>query len=234
MVIPPNMLPNSSIFYELERLSKESLTEWNKRSSKIKEYVYQNYMFFAQKRSEILPELFDSLRGASEQFSFSDWQRVVHVKRCLNPLSTQGSILNPAGGRFNIGNINSTIFPPFGALYISEDRETAIREKHGLKKRKSAPEGLSSYELNLTKQTAEAIFVISGDINNLLNLYNKTCLSNFFKHISKIKNPQHLYKMARALKIDPTRSVRTLHELYATIFEEDWRSHPSTTQTILL
>lgn len=214
-----------NISYILEKLSKGSLTQWNEYSNKVKEYIYQNYIYFAQKRSEVFPELTTSLLNECIGYQFNDWQRVVSYKYCLNPLSTQGSIKNPTGGRFNIGNINSTIFPPFGALYLAEDRETAIREKYGLFKLNSDINGLSSYEFNLTKSESEAIVVVSGKINIVLDLSKKTSLEHFFKQIHKIKSPGHLLKLAKDLKIKPTLAINNLKQLYQTIFDNDWRYH---------
>ena len=43
------------------------------------------------------------------------------------PLSARGSLQDP-GGRFNIGEIDTTRFPPFSGLYIASDKETSIQE----------------------------------------------------------------------------------------------------------
>lgn len=216
-----------NISYVLEKLSKGSLTHWNEYSTKVKEYLYQNYIYYAQKRSEIFSDLTESLLNECEQYQFDDWQRVVSYKYCLNPLSTQGSIRNPAGGRFNIGNINPTIFPPFGALYLAEDRGTAIREKYGLPKLHVGKDGLSEYELNLTKKESETIVVVSGKMNLVLDLCRQSSLEKFHTHIKKIKTPRHLFKMVKGLKIQPMVAVKTIKQLYQTIFDDDWRYHPN-------
>lgn len=214
------------IHIPLEILSKGSLTQWNEYSKKVKEYLYQNYIYFAQKRSEMFSDLTESLLSQCEPYQFSDWQRNVSYKYCLNPLSIQGSVKNPAGGRFNIGNINPTIFPPFGALYLAEDRDTAIREKYGLAKVNHSSDGLSSHELNLVKKESDVIVVVSGTICLTLDLCKQKSLEKFHKHIQKIKDPHHLFKIAKELKIQPRRSIKTLNQLYQTIFDDNWRYHP--------
>ena len=161
-------------------------------------------------------DLTESLLCECEQYQFNDWQRVVSFKHSLNPLSVQGSIKNPAGGRFNIGNINPTIFPPFGALYLAEDRDTAIREKYGLPKSNPDRDGLSSYELNLTKKESETIVVLSGEMNLVLDLCKQKSLEKFYRHIQRIKHPRHLFKLAKDLRIPPTLAVKNLKQLYQT------------------
>lgn len=141
-------------------------------------------------------------------------------------MSSKGSINNPAGGRFNIGNIDRKIFPPFGAIYLANDRETAIREKHGLPKNFSSQSGLSFEELTLTQQSSETVVVVSGILNCTLDLTNKNNLARFLKHISSIKLPAIMRNEAKNLGIDPMVEAKTLSELNRSIFYPQWRKFP--------
>jgi hypothetical protein len=216
------------ISYILEKVSKKSLTQWNEYSDAVKEYFYQNYIYYAQKRSEMLSDLSESLLNECIQCPVHDWQRVVSYQYSLNPLSTQGSIKNPFGGRFNIGNIEPTIFPPFGALYLAEDRDTGIKEKYGFPPSSTKQSGLTLFDINLTKKESQAIVVVSGNINVVLDLSTPKSLEKFFQHIKKIKSPKHLVQVAKKLKIEhQLTTIQTFKQLYQTVFDENWRYHAS-------
>ncbi len=218
-------MKQSNALYELEKLSVKELNKWNKRSKEIKEYVNQNYNYFAEQRSRIFLELKNALLRNCTTHSFENWQRLVSWKYTLHPLSTAGSMQNAIGGRFNLGQIDPLRFPYFGALYIAEDRDTAFREKYGIPK-SSSTTGLTQEELALTKPSHETLISANGNIYNILDITNLNNLKDYFNLIKAIKLPQSLSKKAKLINYDPMKEVRTLNRLYQTIYSQDWRQMP--------
>lgn len=115
------------LYYELERISHKDLTLYRKRSEGIYDYLREHFNYFAEQRKNFFDILEDTIRRNTTELKFNHYQRAASYKYCLTPLSAKGSILNETGGRFNIGKINPNI-PKFAALYIAENKETAIRE----------------------------------------------------------------------------------------------------------
>ncbi len=84
-------------------------------------FHWDYYSDLAFQRSCIYDSLKNSLLERAMEFQFSRWQRAVTYRYCLEPLSTKGSLVDP-GGRFNIGLIDPSRFPPFPALYVASDK----------------------------------------------------------------------------------------------------------------
>src|SRR5690606_7584100 len=119
--------------------------------------------------------------------------RVVSYQWALNPLSSKGSLIDP-GGRFNIGEIDSIKFPIFPALYLAENKETALQEKfsHNL-----APNSKLSYlDLALTKEESITVVCVSGRIKSVIDLTNSKALAEFCSVIRKTKYSQRLQNLA--------------------------------------
>ncbi len=214
------MKKSSTVIYQLEKLTTKDLEKWTKRSKEIKDYVNQNYDFFATERSRIFLDLKNTLLRNCSTHSFNNWQRLVSWKYTLHPLSTTGSSEHAVGGRFNYGKIDPSRFPYFGALYIAEDRDTAFREKYGISKTGSTT-GLTEEELALTKKSSETIISVDGDIYNVLDITNKDTLNDYFNLIKTIKLPTSISKKAKRIKFTPMKEVKDLDGLFKTIYSPD-------------
>ena len=209
--------------YELERISQKDLLSFRKRSLDLNNYFREHYNYFAEQRKNIFEALLDALRRNCCQFSFNNYQRVTSFKYSLTPLSAQGSILNETGGRFNIGNISPNI-PKFSALYIAEDTETAIKEKFQIGKINNV-KGLTAEDLALTNEKSFSSISVTGYLEQILDLTDKRNLNDFFKEIKCIKLSDSLCKKAKFYRTSPRPAIKTLNELYNTIFEENYKSH---------
>ena len=108
-----------------------------------------------------MEELRDVVRSrATTNFKFGEWVRVVKYRWSLEPLSACGSILGGGGGRFNIGDIDTTRFPPFPAVYLAENEETASCEVFGVKPKGESD--LDRVDLSLIKRGSYTLIRIEG------------------------------------------------------------------------
>lgn len=213
---------NDPLYYELEQISHEDLAFYRKRSETIAHYLREHY-YFAEQRKNVFDMLQDSIRKNTAEFQFNFYQRTTSFKYCLTPLSARGSILNETGGRFNIGNINPNI-PKFAALYIAENKETAIREAFQVES-KTKKHGLTDEDLTLINQRSLCIVAVNGLLEQTLDLTDKKNLNDFYKVINFIKLPKSLSDQAKKLKIDLYPEVKTLTQLYNSIFNQNYKRY---------
>lgn len=211
--------------YFLDHLSSRGVPLQRQRYEAVADYYWDHYCYFAQQRSLIIDELKTAIASNGIPFKFSKWQRIINYKFSLQPLSAKGSTLNDPGGRFNIGDIDQIKFPRFAALYLAEDRETAYREKYGLNQKEKRT-GLTSNELLLTSNDSIAIVTLRGEINQVIDLNNKTALQDFFNSIKKIKIPDSFIKRANRLNIQPMYHVQTMKDLLTSLLFPNWRQIP--------
>ena len=113
----------------LDRFSESEIDEWKSEQETLFDFYWHEYSYYANERSKIFSKIRKSLHKGSKNFEFENWVRVVDLKYGDNPLSAAGSRFSTNGGRFNIGQIDTTKFPPFPCLYIAEDLDTAMAEK---------------------------------------------------------------------------------------------------------
>jgi len=93
-------------YFLLDKFSIADIKKWTELQDAILKYHWDYYSDLAYLRSKIDDELKKALlESAEKSFEFSRWQRVVKYKYALQPLSVDGSLVDP-GGRFNIGDIN--------------------------------------------------------------------------------------------------------------------------------
>lgn len=216
---------NNEVFIPFEVLNIRDIRRWRQRYKAILGYYSRHYSYFQHERSKVLEELKYSLLNNTEQFEFGNWHRVVTYKYSNQPLSSQGSIVNDPGGRFNIGDIERITFPRFPALYRAENFETAYREKFQLKS-SSLINGLTADELSLSKPEGFTNLVFTGYIDCALNINIKKNLKEFFNVIKNIKLPKELEKEAKKLNIPVMYHVKSLKELYDSILKNNWRDLP--------
>lgn len=211
------------IYHELERISQKELQTYLRRSLDLSNYFNEHYHYFAEQRKNIFEPLLDTIRKNSLQFDFNYYQRVTSYKYSLTPLSAQGSILNETGGRFNIGNMSPNI-PKFGALYIGENTETALKEKFQIDEIGNA-KGLTAADLALTNEKSFSTISVNGYLEQVLDLTEKNNLNDFFKTIKHIKISDSLRKKAKHYNAPLAPEIKTLNELYHTIFDENYKKH---------
>ena len=168
-----------------------------KKFSKDKEFFFDEYNYYFNKREEIKKEISFALNDKVNSYQFKNWFRLVGAKYADNPLSCTGSIKNATGGRFNIGDINKDRFPIFPALYIGNKRRTCIKEIY------SGMEGF------FKSKKSEAFFQVNGHIHHTLDLTKKGTLNMFVKVIKKITLSKSLQNRLKKLKL-PRDSVQNV------------------------
>lgn len=178
----------------------------------------------AYQRSLIADQIKAALLGAAEPFKFEDWQRVGRYKFALTPLSVAGS-LKYVGGRFNIADIDHTRFPPFPALYLALDRETAMQEVLG----QDAAAGGKMDALDLALAKPDAIFnvPVRADLRSVLDLRKPDLLQPFVELIKDFTIDESIHAIARAHGQPPLTVIRTTEELLKSVFDENWRRMPA-------
>lgn len=195
---------------------------------RIKLFYWRLHSELAYQRSEVLDKIHKTLlASAVENWKFKNWQRTVKVRWLLKPLSAGGSLASP-GGRFNIGEIEST-FPTFPALYVASDKETALQEVLG--QDQNTKGGLTSYEVALKKPDSIAFFSMSGCVQTVIDLGQPDRLEPFLHLIKEFRLSPDLSKLGRELakdmKLPPPRFViTTLKELLPVLLAPNWRELP--------
>jgi hypothetical protein len=180
------------------------------------------YSELAYQRSKIYDSLKSSLRERAEPFEFSKWQRVVKYKYALQPLGTKGSVLGP-GGRFNIGEIDTTQYPVFPALYVASDKGTALAELLG---RSAGDDWLTPQELALTKPNSIAIVSVSGHLDAVLDIRDDGNLATFIALIKGFRLSLGLTSRASKLRF-PLSIIKTVQELTRALHAPHWRDWPT-------
>ena len=172
----------------LDQFSKKDIHDWKTYQDNLLRFHWDYYSNLAYQRSKVTDQIRDSLLEVIDgPFKFSGWQRIVRAKYLLNPLSAEGSMTNPAGGRFNYGDINPTHFPPFPGFYIAVDKKTALQEAFG--------EGSSSkkaLDAALTDSASISCFSLSGTICSIIDLRDQQNLDGFIDCIKDFTLPEAL------------------------------------------
>lgn len=163
------------------------------------------------------------LRASTGPFVFRHWQRVVDFNRSLSPLSARGSVVVDPGGRFNIGDIDQSRFPPFPALYVAADHVTALAEKFGAG---GNTLGISPNDFALRAVSSYSCVLLSGEIESVLDLREPKRLEPLVDIIKTFDIPEDLPKRAKALDIEDPRLVRSADELVITLTSAAWRVFP--------
>ena len=181
------------------------------------------YSELAYQRSLIMDDIKKALVGAAVgPFPFSGYQRAVKYVWSLDPLSPEGS-LKDTGGRFNIGDIDRTKFNSFQALYLAEDKDTALQEYFQCDP--SGKNGLSPQELALTEPQSMTMVSVYGSLESVVDLYNPDKLQVFVDLIKNFEYSDSL-KQERA-KLGFTENVVTnVAELLSAVYDPNWRGLP--------
>jgi RES domain-containing protein len=144
-------------------------------------------------------------------------------KYALEPLSSQGSLVDP-GGRFNIGLIDPIKFAPFPALYIASNKDTALQEM--LCQKPDPDSKLTPHEFALTDTSSITIVSVSGSLERVINLDREEALKEFVGLINDFQYPKRLIREARERNFRLPDIVRTVGNLKRGLLTENWRAYP--------
>ena len=210
--------------FVLDQFSYSEMQKTKTRAKDNLEYHWSFYSELAHQRKEIEDKLLETLILTSfSGFEFKGWQRAVKWKYGLHPLSTVGS-LNDPGGRFNIGDFNPQNVPIFPALYLAEDKNTALQETLG--QVQPSDSELSAQEIALTSDSSISIVSVNGYLEKVFDLRSAKKLAKFTNLVKSFKIPSHLFKTAKTLKMSEPRISKKPSELLEIILDKDWRICP--------
>jgi RES domain len=211
--------------YTLDEGDLQDISNYKRHTAELLRFHWNYYAELAYQRAEIKRDLQRALQEkATKEFIFSQWQRAIKYKYCLDPLNTIGS-LNDPGGRFNVGRIDPIKFPIFPALYLASDKETAIQELLGQEKN-SQESGLSRLELALIKKDSISIVAMDGQIDQVFDLRYKENLEPFVELIKDFTLSKELIKEGKKLGIPNLRVIKSVDLLLKTFLSPNWREYP--------
>ncbi|MDE0119137.1 MAG: RES domain-containing protein [Bdellovibrionales bacterium] len=186
------------------------------------DYYWGEYSELAKQRLDHWEEIKKSLLSeAIDDYRLKKRFRAVKWRYSNHPLCTVGSLKDPVGGRFNIGNMNPDLVPRFSALYIAQDKETAEQE---LLLPKGHPK-LSPFDFSLTDSSSISIVAVQGILDTVFDIRGDTKLKGIIKILSQFKFSPALKKLGSSLKID-RKIVKTRKQMYDSISEIKWRNKP--------
>lgn len=186
------------------------------------DYYWDEYSELAKQRLDHWEEIKKSLLSeAIDDYRFKKRFRAVKWRYSNHPLCTLGSLKDPVGGRFNIGNMNPSLVPMFSALYIAQDKETAEKE---LLLSKNHPK-LSPFDFSLTDSSSISIVAVKGILDTVFDIRGDTKLKRIIKILSKFKFSTSLKKLGNTLKIDP-KIIKTKKQMHKSISNIKWRNIP--------
>lgn len=211
--------------YLLEAGTLNGLKASKQRTKALLKFYWNGYAELAHQRSLIADHLYESLIQTSISYELNHWQRAVKYEYGLKPLSTVGS-LQFTGGRFNTGrDVNSEV-PVFPALYIAENKETALQEHLGQEPIVSNSK-LTPLELTLTNPSSETIVSISGKLDKVFDLTRLNTLVPFVELIKNFHISKSLQREARKLRVPAPNIIKTPEQLTDSLLLSTWRAEPT-------
>ena len=179
------------------------------------------YYYLEGLRSTRQDEIRDALRRpSSATIEITDWGRIVDFRYALNPLSAAGSMNR--GGRFNIGkDLDETKFPPFPALYVAENYDTAFSERFG-----TTNSLLDVHELALRTPSSFLYARLDGEVENVFDLRNVNSLKPFFEIVKTFKLSQELRDLAKKTRIPPPWTISKPTQLRQSLLDPNWKHYP--------
>ena len=215
--------------FQLDRFTEADLTTWKIMASGVNEYHLRLFYHLEGLRKLHQSKLRKALQASTPvSVELDRWVRVMDYKYSMEPLSAAGSLIR--GGRFNIGrDLDPGQFPPYPALYIAENEETAYAEKFSIDKSQKR-DGLSGHELALRKPTSYTSVKVSGALNNLFDAGRAANFTKFVAIISKFKMSDELKILARKVGIKQPWLITKTSMLKQGLLAKDWRAMPSQLQ----
>lgn len=214
-----------STFILLDQFSVADIHKWTAFKDQLLKYHWDYYNELAYQRSQITDEIKKSLLEATQKtFTFEKWQRAVKYKYALEPFSVTGSLIDPAGGRFNIGDINSSQFPPFPALYLTGDKNTAHQEL--LCQKIDPGQENRAFDFALTNPASVVNISLSGSLSSIINLREPEKLQPFVDLIKDFSIPDYLKKTAKNIGEHEPDLIRSVPKLINSLQDPNWRLWP--------
>ena len=209
----------------LDQFTQNDLRTWQRMSDGFDSFHIRLYYHLEGLRNAHHEALCEAIQNArSTSIELTRWVRIVDYRYSLEPLSPAGSIVK--GGRFNIGNdINPSQFPPFPALYIAENYNTAYAEKFGVPESVKF-DGLSGHELALRKPTSFSSVNILGKLNNLFDISKTANIREFVNIIKRFEIPTELKVLAKKLGMSPPYNLTEIAQLKQSLLLNNWRAWP--------
>lgn len=213
---------------ELDRFSEVAIGRWLDVSRDLDQL--EDDLFFGvqpeqrRRRDEILEALERSPRLGLE---LTGWVRIVPFQYSNFPLSCAGS-MKSIGGRFNAGcELDPGTLPPWPALYLAEDYETAFREKFQLASDVMV-DGLSATDLALQRGASHSTVQLHGALEKVFDMTAPSNLNAVSRVLKKIGMPPRARALKKKLGIAPQdlRMVRTGADLFRVVLEHNWRQQP--------
>lgn len=219
--------PSTPGLLELDRFTDSSVAEWDAFAKQFDQYHYQWYFELEAQRATHHDELCEALASVKPKtVDLSGWGRAIQWQYTTQPLSVVGST-KWVGGRFNYGEDidEHGRFPPFPALYLASDLETALKEMHGLPATSYC--GLSRAELALCDEKSFSWIAVEGVVQNVFDLTSAAGLKAFTKLISGFTVSDQVHALQRKIRPDhPLRLITQSRELYESIMASNWREFP--------
>lgn len=216
---------SQSIKVLLEVGTLDSIRSAKRTTEEHLKYQWDFYAELAQQRSAISEDITFALLQTASSYQFQKWQRAVKYKYGLHPFCTNGS-LSHIGGRFNTGlKVNAEV-PSFPALYLTQDKDTALQEHLG-QSAVAAGCDLTPQEMALTNSSSETIVCVSGQLDKVFNLTDEKTLKPFIELVKNFKISKELIDRAKKLGLQQPDTVKTTHALLDTLLHPEWRQIPS-------
>lgn len=207
----------------LDQYSPQQIEKLKQFGERYLKFHWDYYCDLAYQRSLKANEIERSLIDADiGKFKFRKWQRILKFKYSNKPLSVAGSLKDP-GGRFNIGDINPTHFNIFPALYITEDKETALQEL--LCQKIEYEKENEALEMALTDPTSTTNCSVSGVLHSVIDIRHPQQLQKFVNLIKDCTVSDEILERARSMK-EPVELIKTVPKLIETLLMFNWRVWP--------
>lgn len=213
----------TSVRVLLETGTLESIQNAKRATDEHLKYQWDYYAELARQRSINSEKISQVLTQACSSYSIKKWQRAVKYKYGLHPFSTVGS-LTFIGGRFNTGIAVNQEVPHFPALYLAQDKDTALQEHLGQQPEQGK---LSPREIALINPSSETIVSVSGQLDKIFDLTNVKNLNGFIELVKDFKLSSELIALAKKLGIQKPGVIKTADELLKMLLHPDWRQIPS-------
>jgi len=215
--------------FQLDQFSEADLRTWKRMAGGVNEYHVRLFYHLESLRKLHQSKLHEALQASTPvSITLDRWVRIIDYRYSMEPLSAVGSLFS--GGRFNIGrDLNPGQFPPYPALYIAENYQTAYAEKFGMTTSEQR-DGLPGHELALRKPTSFSSINISGELNNLFDVGRAANFTKFAAIIRNFKMPKELKMLAREVGIKQPWLVTSTAILKQGLLANDWKAWPAQLQ----
>lgn len=215
----------SSVRHLLEIGTLEGMQHAKRATDEHLKFQWDYYAELARQRSAISDSISAVLTQAARPLPINNWQRAVKYKYGLHPFCTMGSLVY-IGSRFNTGlKVNAEV-PSFPALYLAQDKDTALQEHLGQRVIMNGSD-LMPREAALTDPSSETIVSVSGQLDKVFDLTNPKNLEVLIDLLQDFKISKELIERAKKLGIQQPGTVKTVKALLDTLLHPDWRQIPS-------